>query len=351
MTTPSPDATETSCERQSTEPSSLPSSNGSSCLFLNRKEQFHDDYHSYNHEPPRVSEVRDEDQMSIERESNSRASGNDEQSREREREDSVSTVITIRNYPLSPLAERGGQYGTEEADYDLARTAEYQRAVFEMLEDWCTDAARKYWRDAAIQTRYCIPRMGAGLHPQRDRRHYPYRMSRSRIDPYPSPGSDFTLPHHYPFRSHIYDIYGLHPEHRDEDTRMSLSPPLSFTEELRNHQPMGFLDLISKITKHMWRTERNHPDAPHRAEYLAARKVWDVWRLAEVVVSAADGVGGCIDQGFGVRCRDEVIGIVEAAGELCDVLGDVVGRERCDDLVLSWVLDDVEEGEILESVE
>lgn len=338
MTTPSPAPNEPDYNRQRS--NSLPYFSHGVDQFSHDTQNSYDDYDyeygDHNLEQPGAAEVHDDDQMSIQQETHPRVNRDNQG---RRREDSVSTVITIRNYPMSPISDLRTP-GMDEGDFDLVRTAEYQRAVYEMLEDWCMDAARKYWQDVASQRRYCIPTSRAHSRMQS-------RNSRFRSNPYPPRRGAYALPLRYPIRfSRPYDPYNFPPSPRDEDTRMSLSPPRSLTEDVRSHQPLRFLELISKITKHIWRTERVDPVAPHRAEYLTARKVWDVWRLAEVVASTTDEVDGYDE--MGVRCRDEVVGIVHAAGELCDILGDRVGCDRCEELVLSWVLDEVEEGEIVE---
>lgn len=60
-------------------------------------------------------------------------------------------------------------------------------------------------------------------------------------------------------------------------------------------------------------------------------------------VDGYDGVGnGCF--AGSVKSRDEVVGVVEAAGELCGILGDRIGRERCEELIVEWQLDLQREG-------
>lgn len=359
----------------------------SSCLpFLNRSffpslddesHPYRDHEHHIHIQEPRLVEVHDDDQMWIQQESQSRPNVVDGDA------ESVSSVVTIRQVPLSPISNFEEQ-SMEEREFALANTIEYQSALFEMLEEMCTDAARRYWQDVASQGRFCllprrtdtafhlaqlrqssgVPYRQTGTQPIRTSRSNERLRTRHRVDPYPIRRADSNLPQNHGMRSHIYNFYDLRSNYEDEDTRMTPSLTLSSasvsTETPTRHNsraPLKFLELISKIVSHIWRTERYHPAAPHRAEYLASRKCWDVWRLAEVVVKAVDGYDGFSDERVeglfgGAMGRKGVVKVVRAAGELCEMLGDERGKERCVQLVDSWEVDSeedgLEEGEIVE---
>lgn len=97
------------------------------------------------HIVPRIVEVIDDDRMSMQQESEDDT-------------ESTSTVITIRNLPSSPMSELGRGPRLEGGRIALERTAEYQRALFSMLEDMCKKAAKSYWEGATTQGKYCLAR-------------------------------------------------------------------------------------------------------------------------------------------------------------------------------------------------
>lgn len=371
MTTPTPPApNQPPFKIQRAQSSCLPSLNR---RFIPLLDDYMHPYHDHEHHirmpESRLVVVHDDDRMSIQQEAQHRLSVT---GRENEDAESISTVVTIRRLPLSPLSDNGERL-VEEREYALARTAEYQSALFEMLEDMCTIAARKYWQDVSSQGRHCLPSLGRdsyaapsqGQYPQNRGGTQPIRTSRSnerfrtrhRVDPYPIRHGRSNDPG---MRSHIWNFYGLSSYSRDGDPRptASLSPPSSLEAQDRHRSPpLKFLELISRITNHIWRTERRHPVAPHRSAFLASRKCWDVWRCAEIVVRAVDGYDGFGDGSFehyggGVKCTEEVVRIVEAAGELCGMLGDGFARDQCEELLMRWEVErvggELEEGEIVE---
>jgi hypothetical protein len=168
-------------------------------------------------------------------------------------------------------------------------TSDYQHALFAMLEEVCTAAARRYWQRSAART--SIHDLGEvrSMH-----RHTNSQGHRHAPCPSPSSASFGAQLHRSPERS------------------------------------LGFMDYVSRITNLLWERARREELMPRRAELEAIETMFRLYRWAETVVKAWEGRD---EEVLGLQ---EVASVVLAARDLCAWLGSETGRVRCENVISGW---------------